>query len=149
MLPRNKAAFTLLECLCAMMFIGCLFLSLPTIVQQVEKTNSRLAGRAEKEWELFLRQLAYETKEAALTQVTQYNLYFSDPTIENREIVIRRYQADKIRKTTGNNKGHQLLLTGLKDARFSEEGEQVKVEVEFLSGEKFWTYCQFETAADH
>ncbi|MEQ7258592.1 competence type IV pilus minor pilin ComGF [Lactococcus garvieae] len=130
-LKKNKVtAFTLLESLLALLvLVGTfsLFLGMTKIFHEEVK---RATTDHTQDWQLFCSLLRSELEGASLDKVENNYLYV-------RKHVNLRFglssQGD-FRKTNANGRGYQPLIHHLKNAKISQEGEQIKITLTFEKG---------------
>lgn len=113
-----------------MLSVCCLFLT--SIVKISVKLDSKLNQDTQYEWHLFLIQLEPLLSKSEVVEVYKDKLVLNEQG-ESAVYTIEKYNTMIRRKKGGT--GHEPLLTGVQQVAFSEEGEGVRIEVDFLQGQ--------------
>ncbi|BAO08180.1 MULTISPECIES: competence type IV pilus minor pilin ComGF [Enterococcus] len=134
---RNKvSAFTMIECLIALLILNTILLSFGLFIRQSEKLNTFFQKDEQTEWLIFLAQFENELASSQRISIIENRLYYEN----EKTFVIEGYQ-QMIRKR-GTAGGHQPMLTGVKHVQFKEEDRVILLHVEFMNGDNkygIWT----------
>ncbi|WP_409173623.1 competence type IV pilus minor pilin ComGF [Enterococcus mundtii] len=134
---RNKvSAFTMIECLIALLILNTILLSFGLFIRQSEKLNTFFQKDEQTEWLIFLAQFENELASSQSISIIENRLYYEN----EKTFVIEGYQ-QMIRKR-GTAGGHQPMLTGVKHVQFKEEDRVILLHVEFMNGDNkygIWT----------
>ncbi|WP_269195207.1 competence type IV pilus minor pilin ComGF [Enterococcus mundtii] len=134
---RNKvSAFTMIECLIALLILNTILLSFGLFIRQSEKLNTFFQKDEQTEWLIFLAQFENELASSQRISIIENRLYYEN----EKTFIIEGYQ-QMIRKR-GTAGGHQPMLTGVKRVQFKEEDQVILLHVEFMNGDNkygIWT----------
>ncbi|WP_258080086.1 competence type IV pilus minor pilin ComGF [Enterococcus mundtii] len=134
---RNKvSAFTMIECLIALLILNTILLSFGLFIRQSEKLNTFFQKDEQTEWLIFLAQFENELASSQRISIIENRLYYEN----EKTFIIEGYQ-QMIRKR-GTAGGHQPMLTGVKRVQLKEEDQVILLHVEFMNGDNkygIWT----------
>ncbi|WP_260653831.1 competence type IV pilus minor pilin ComGF [Enterococcus mundtii] len=134
---KNKvSAFTMIECLIALLILNTILLSFGLFIRQSEKMNTFFQKDEQTEWLIFLAQFENELASSQRILIIENRLYYQN----EKTFVIEGYQ-QMIRKR-GTTGGHQPMLTGVTRVQFKEEDQVILLHVEFMNGDNkygIWT----------
>ncbi|TWS97446.1 prepilin-type N-terminal cleavage/methylation domain-containing protein [Streptococcus cuniculipharyngis] len=126
-------AFTLLECLVALLVIGT-SLSLYQLLTKVMVGHlSQLTRNDQSDWLLFSQQLRHELSGTTLHKVENNKLYV---TSGQQSLAFGKSRADDFRKTNANGQGYQPMLYHLKITEIDEKSGRVTIKLTFDRGLK-------------
>lgn len=140
MLARTKLkAFTLLECLIALLVIA----GSMTVYQSLTKLTAyqleQVTANQEAEWLLFCQHLRKELSATSLLKVEGNRLYVKKG---QQELAFGKSRKDDFRKTNASGKGYQPMLFKLTSAEISETEGLVQIHLVFDSGlERSFVYA--------
>lgn len=128
--PKVKA-FTLLECLVALVVISGSLLLFQAMSQLLISEVRYQQQSEQKEWLLFVDQLESELERSEFEKIEGNRLYIKQ---DGKEIAIGQSNSDDFRKTDASGRGYQPMVYGLKSAQIKEEGELVRFRFQFRKG---------------
>ncbi|MGT2750704.1 competence type IV pilus minor pilin ComGF [Streptococcus orisasini] len=139
MLKNKLKAFTLLECLVALLVIAG-SVSVYNGLTKIISSNVRyLSENQEDKWLLFCQQFRSELEGTNLQKLDDYKLYISK---DGQNLAFGKSKATDFRKTNADGRGFQPMLTGIKSAYFSKSKQIVKLNITFDNGlEKVFVYA--------
>ena len=130
-LKTKLRAFTLLECLVALLVIAGsvqvyqgLTLILTSNVKQVQEQDRQ-------DWLLFVQQMEAELEGAQLVKVEGDKLYV---TQDKQELSFGLSKARDFRKTNADGRGYQPMLFELKAAHISQQGQEISIQATLKNG---------------
>ena len=127
------AAFTLLECLIALLIISGSLLVIEGLSKLIAHEVRYQERHVEKQWLLFCDQLRAEWEGASLDRVDSGKLYL---TKGEKSLAFGKSVADDFRKTNANGQGYQPMLYKVYSATYAQQGEVIQLDVTFESGEE-------------
>lgn len=127
---KNRA-FTLLECLVAMLVLSLSLLMLTAVFLQVPKVNQLIAAKKEQEWQAFFIQFERELQGCTYVSASSRELLLKNS--KNQTVKINL--ANRILKKQENN-GYQPLLTEVESVNFEQKNTIVELSIMFTNGEK-------------
>ncbi|GAB2025623.1 competence type IV pilus minor pilin ComGF [Lactovum odontotermitis] len=134
---RNKA-FTLLECLVALLVISGSVLVIEGLSRLAAQEIRRSQDSAEKDWQIFCHQLRSELERAKFDKVENNFLYVTGAT--GLRFGSPRGASD-FRKTNSDGRGYQPMLHDVKSVRISQNQRLVTINLQMTSGgEKQFLY---------
>ncbi|MFS1663932.1 competence type IV pilus minor pilin ComGF [Streptococcus sp. zg-JUN1979] len=132
MLRKSKLkAFTLLECLVALLVISGSVLVYNGLTRVLSANIVYLSRHQETDWLLFVQQLQLEWSEARFEKVEHNKVYV---TKGNQTLAYGISKRDDFRKTSGDNRGYQPMLFGLDKCQIIEKNGRVALQLTFKSG---------------
>ncbi|RRD29868.1 competence protein ComGF [Streptococcus minor] len=133
MLKKTKqlAAFTLLECLVALLVLSgglLVFDGLSRLMRQEVhyQTQSR-----QKDWLVFSEQLRTELETARLVKVENNRLYVDK---KGQALAFGQSKSDDFRKTNNKGQGYQPMVYGVSTSNISQTEQLVRIDVVFEDG---------------
>ena len=130
--------FTLIETIISLgilLSVSCLLLPMLQINQQ---THQKMEETSRQDWYVFMIQIANLVENYQLVEVEPTRLSFYDAHgTTTKYPVIEYYDKGHLIRKTSKIGGHEPLLMNVKWAQFQNEGNYVKIEVEFLNDEKY------------
>ena len=128
-LKKNRLkAFTLLECLVALLVIAGTVLVYDGLARSVKANIHYLSNNQEEEWLLFSQQLRSELEGGQLDRVASNKLYV---TKANQHLAFGQSNSHDFRKTNASGRGYQPMLFGLQSSSISQDGQQVTIKLGF------------------
>lgn len=139
MLKNKLKAFTLLECLVALLVIAG-SVSVYNGLTKIISSNIRyLSENQEDKWLLFCQQFRSELEGTNFQKLDDHKLYISK---NGQNLAFGKSKATDFRKTNADGRGFQPMLTGIKSAYFSKSKQIVKLNITFDNGlEKVFVYA--------
>lgn len=128
---RQVAAFTLLECLIALLVLSGGVLLFEGLTKLVTQEIHYQATNPEKDWLLFSQQLRRELEATSWVKIENNKLYVDKA---GQVLAFGKSKADDFRKTNGKGQGYQPMLYGLKSATVSNEKQQIRIDFVFENG---------------
>ncbi|MGQ7409156.1 competence type IV pilus minor pilin ComGF [Streptococcus suis] len=135
------AAFTLLECLVALVIVSGSLLVFEGLSKLVVHEVRYQDQRVEKNWLLFCDQLRSEWEGASLDRVDAGRIYIRQ---DGQALAFGKSRSDDFRKTNDRGQGYQPMLYGVKAASYSQSGQIVRLDVTFETGEERSFVYDFE-----
>lgn len=133
MLKKTKqlAAFTLLECLVALLVLSgglLVFDGLSRLMRQEVhyQTQSR-----QKDWLVFSEQLRTELETTRLVKVENNRLYVDK---KGQALAFGQSKSDDFRKTNDKGQGYQPMVYGVSTSNISQTEQLVRIDVVFEDG---------------
>lgn len=133
MLKKTKqlAAFTLLECLVALLVLSgglLVFDGLSRLMRQEVhyQTQSR-----QKDWLVFSEQLRTELETTRLVKVENNRLYVDK---KGQALAFGQSKSDDFRKTNNKGQGYQPMVYGVSTSNISQTEQLVRIDVVFEDG---------------
>lgn len=136
-------AFTLLECLVALLVISGALLVYDGLTKVMVTNIHFLSNHTDEEWLLFCGQLRHELSGARLDKVANNRLYI---TVDQQAIALGQSRSDDFRKTNADGRGYQPMLYGLKASHISEQDGLVRIELTLKNGKVRTFMYAFEKA---
>jgi competence protein ComGF len=131
-LSRTKVkAFTLLECLVALLCISGSILVYEGLTKSLSANVSYLSTNQQSDWLLFSQQLRSEIQECRLDRVENDKLYV---TKSGKSLAFGKYKSNDFRKTNADGRGYQPMLFGIESVSMSQSEQQVTINLIFESG---------------
>ncbi|WP_155969680.1 competence type IV pilus minor pilin ComGF [Streptococcus ruminantium] len=141
MLKIRTPAFTLLECLVALVVLSgslLVFEGLSKLISHEVRYQSKVL---QKDWLLFSDQLRAEWAQAALVRVESNRIYINK---EGQGLAFGKSRSDDFRKTNEKGQGYQPMLYGLQATEIVQEGRLVRMDFTFTNGEERTFIYAFE-----
>lgn len=128
---RQLAAFTLLECLVALLVLSgglLVFDGLSRLMRQEVhyQTQSR-----QKDWLVFSEQLRTELETTRLVKVENNRLYVDK---KGQALAFGQSKSDDFRKTNNKGQGYQPMVYGVSTSNISQTEQLVRIDVVFEDG---------------
>lgn len=139
---REENGFTLLEVLVALSVSSLCFILLSSGIKQAERINQEMKQDPQIEWHIFLNQLEFYLKESELVSFDEQTLVVREKNEDNiyAQFTYEKYESrdknDQMIRRRGTG-GHQPVLTGVKEYTFSLNNQQLIIEAQFQTGEKY------------
>lgn len=124
-------AFTLLECLVALLVIAGSVTVYQSLTQVLASNVAYISKNDEEDWLLFCQQLRSELAGTKLDRVADNKLYV---TKGDQALAFGQSRSDDFRKTNADGRGYQPMLFGLKASSISQTGQTVTISVTLASG---------------
>ena len=129
-------AFTLLECLLALLALSGSVLVISGLTKLMQQQIVEAQGEDEKDWHIFCEQMRAELVGAHFDCVAQDKLY-----VTTNKAIRFGLVGSNFRKTNANGAGYQPLLYGIKTAEIKEMSGLVTIQLEFKKGgERIFVY---------
>ncbi|HEL1639587.1 TPA: prepilin-type N-terminal cleavage/methylation domain-containing protein [Streptococcus suis] len=135
------SAFTLLECLIALMILSGSLLVLEGLTKVLTQEAYYQTSNQEKDWQIFSQQLRAEWQSCRLIRVENNKIYLDK---KGQTLAFGKSKSDDFRKTNDKGQGYQPMLYGVKNATFRQEGQLVWLELIFENGEERTYVYAFE-----
>lgn len=131
---ENDKGFTLIEALISLFVVSLSLFLLNSLVLNIQTFVPKIDHQKQTEWHVFLHQLPYEIEGYQLEYITNKELLFVSE--EGFKIYIYLRNGRVVKQI--NFEGHQPLLMDVKSIEYQTyEENQIKVNVEFLTGEQY------------
>lgn len=124
-------AFTLLECLVALLVIASSLLVFEGLSRNLAPEMTYQATHPAKDWLVFTEQFRQELDQSRLVRTDHNRVYV---TKKGQELAFGLSQKGDFRKTNWSGQGYQPMLMGLKSVRTSETNGQLNWVFAFESG---------------
>lgn len=132
MSTKNKvAAFTLLECLIALMVLSGSLLVYQAMSQLLHQDLHQQETNPQKDWLVFSEQLRGELENARLIKLDANRLYIEK---DGQKLAFGQAKAGDFRKTNDKGQGFQPMLYGVKESQLSLNGNQLHLHITFDNG---------------
>ena len=142
MLKSKLKAFTLLECLLALLVIAGSVSVYNGLTKAISSNIHYLSKNQEDAWLLFCQQFRSELEGTTLQKLDSNKLYIQK---NNQSLAFGKSKASDFRKTNSDGRGYQPMLTEIKAANFSQSGKIIKLDLTFKDGlEKTFVYAFHE-----
>lgn len=133
MLKRSKrlAAFTLLECLVALVILSgglLVFDGLSKLLRQEVHYHNQAK---QKDWLVFSQQLRIELEETRLVRVENNRLYVDK---NGQALAFGQLKSHDFRKTNDKGQGYQPMIYGLTSSQISQSGQLIRIDLFFDDG---------------
>lgn len=128
---KRLPAFTLLECLLALLVISGSVLVYDGLSRSLVGNVHYLTDSQQSNWLLFSQQLTTELAGSQLDKVEDNKLYV---TKAGQELAFGQSRTDDFRKTSADGRGYQPMFYGLKSSAISQEKEKVRIWLQFDNG---------------
>lgn len=140
---RAVKAFTLIECLVALLVLSGSVLVYQGLTQLTASHVLKLANSDQERWLLFCEQLRHELAGGELEKVESDKLYLRQG---EQSLAFGLSKSDDFRKTHANGRGYQPMLYGITHSRIIKEGNRVCIQITFKNGqERTFLYAFEET----
>ena len=134
MCRKNKvAAFTLLECLLALVILSGSVLVLEGLTKLLTQEVHHQSHRIEQDWLVFSDQLRMEWQSSRLIKVEADKVYVDK---EGQGLAFGKSRSDDFRKTNDRGKGYQPMLYRVQSVAASQTGDLVRLDIVFDTGEE-------------
>lgn len=127
-------AFTLLECLVALVVVSGSCLVYDGLTRYLHRETERLQVRQQQDWTLFTAQMRAELSGARLVKVEDQRLTVQ--ATDGRKRSFGKAKGGDFRKTDEHGMGYQPMLFDVKEARWSQQGGQVALDLVLKTGER-------------
>lgn len=132
MCPKTRIrAFTLLECLVALLVIAGSIMVYQGLTQVLVTNVAYISKNDEEDWLLFCQQLRSELAKTELDHVADNKLYVKKG---DQPLAFGQSRSDDFRKTNADGRGYQPMLFHVKTSTISQTGQTITVFVTFESG---------------
>ncbi len=119
---RKVDAFTLLECLVALVVISGGLLLFQAMSQYVSQQVVQVTQDKNENWIIFAQQLRGELSESQLEKVADNKIYLKKI---DQDLAIGLSKSGDIRKTNAQGKGYQPMLFNVTSFEVSREGQRI------------------------
>ena len=141
-MKRTKlAAFTLLECLIALLILSGSLLVFEGLTKVLTQESQRQTTSIDKDWQVFSQQLRAEWQSCHLVRVEGNRIYLDK---QGQALAFGKSKSDDFRKTNDKGQGYQPMLYRVAEASFSQEGDLVRLDSRFINGEERSLVYAFE-----
>lgn len=130
-LKKRLPAFTLLECLMALLVISGSVLVYNGLSRSLVGNVHYLSDSRQNNWLLFSQQLSAELAGSQLDKVEGGKLYV---TKAGQALAFGQSRSDDFRKTSADGRGYQPMLYGLKSSAISQENGKIRIQLQFDNG---------------
>ncbi|MFC3932318.1 competence type IV pilus minor pilin ComGF [Streptococcus dentapri] len=132
-------AFTLLECLVALLVISGSVLVYQGLSEILSSNVSHISKNDEEDWLLFCQQLRSELSGSSLDRITDNKLYVTKGT---QSLAFGKSRSDDFRKTNADGRGYQPMLYHVVSAVIHQQNQMVTITITFESGlERTFVYA--------
>lgn len=128
---KTVAAFTLLECLIALLVLSGGILVFDGLSRLLSQEISYQSENTQKNWLVFAEQLRMELEEGRFVKVEQNRLYIDK---KGQLLAFGQSKSDDFRKTNDKGQGYQPMIYGLKSSNISQNAQQVRIDLVFENG---------------
>lgn len=142
-MSKSLKAFSLLEVLVALLILAGSLSLYQGLTKVVLAHTQQLTQNNRAQWLLFSQQFQAELTGASLDRVDGNRLYV---TKQGQSLSYGRFRGGDFRRANGQGRGYQPMLYQVAQARFSQEGQLVTLDLVFDSGlERTLVYAFPET----
>ncbi|MBM7636721.1 competence type IV pilus minor pilin ComGF [Streptococcus saliviloxodontae] len=133
MFQRSKqlAAFTLMECLVALLLIAGAVQVYQAMTQLLVADVRQIRKQETEDWLLFGQQLSLELSETTFERLSDNKLYVRKG---NQELAFGQSKADDFRKTNADGRGYQPMVFGLSKTTITGDARRVQIKLTFKNG---------------
>ncbi|MGT2911420.1 competence type IV pilus minor pilin ComGF [Streptococcus cameli] len=128
---KRVAAFTLIECLVALVVLSGGLLVFTGLTKLISQEIHYEAQQTETDWLLFSEQFRLELEETQFVKVEQNRLYVDK---KGQALAFGQSKSDDFRKTNDQGRGYQPMLYRLKSTRVTETAGLVSITFSFQDG---------------
>lgn len=133
MLKSKIPAFTLLECLVALVILSGSLLVFEGLSKLLVQEAHYQGKTVQKEWLVFSSQLRSEWDQSELVKVENGKVYVNKA---GQDLAFGKSRSDDFRKTNGKGQGYQPMLYQVDSAAISQENQLVRIDFSFKNGEE-------------
>lgn len=133
MLKTKVLAFTLLECLIALVVISGSLLVLEGLTKLIVQETHYQEQTIQKDWLTFSNQLRSEWSQVELVKVEDGKIYVDKA---GQALAYGKSRSDDFRKTNDKGQGYQPMLYRVQSADLSRKGGLVRLDIRFINGEE-------------
>lgn len=137
------AAFTLLECLVALVILSGSLLVFEGLSKLIAQEIQHQSHAMEKDWLVFSSQLRSEWSSVTLVKVEGDRVYVDK---SGQGLAYGKSRSDDFRKTNDKGQGYQPMLYQVQSARISQKDGLIQIDFTFTSGEERTFVYLFEKA---
>lgn len=130
-LKTKLRAFTLLECLVALLVIAGSVQVYQGLTLIVTRNVKQVQEQDRQDWLLFVQQMEAELEGAQLVKVEGDKLYV---TQDKQDLSFGLSKAKDFRKTNADGRGYQPMLFDLKQAQISQRDQYITIQVTLKNG---------------
>ena len=130
-LNSKVRAFTLLECLVALLVIAGSVQVYQGLTTVLVSNVKQVRQQENQDWLLFVQQMEAELEGCQLVKVEGNKLYVKQ---DNQDLAFGISNASDFRKTNADGRGYQPMLFGLKSSTISQKNQIVTIEVILKNG---------------
>ncbi|MGT2755023.1 competence type IV pilus minor pilin ComGF [Streptococcus ovis] len=135
---KAMAAFTLLECLVALVVLSGGLLVFDGLSRLLSQEIHYQTHHSEQGWLLFSEQLRIELEGVRLVKVEDNHLYVDK---DGQTLAFGQSKSDDFRKTNGRGRGYQPMLYGVTSSKISQSGNRITISLVFENGlERIFLY---------
>ncbi|MEY8463438.1 competence type IV pilus minor pilin ComGF [Streptococcus merionis] len=131
LLKTRLKAFTLLECLLALLVISSSLLVFDGLSRHLAQDVVYQATNPTKDWLVFSEQLRQELDQSRLVKVENNHLYVKKG---EQELAFAQSKKNDFRKTNWSGQGYQPMIQNLKMSSISESDGLIHIKLVFESG---------------
>lgn len=124
-------AFTLLECLIALLVLAGSLSIYQGLTKVLSANIHYVANSQEENWLLFCQQFRAELERSRLKSVSPSRLTVMR---DGQELAFGKSKSDDFRKTNADGRGFQPMLWEVASASFSQEDDDIRLELRFTNG---------------
>lgn len=128
---RRVAAFTLLECLVALVVLSGGLLVFDGLSRLLSQEIHTQTSNHQQQWLLFSEQFRLELEGVRLVKVEDNRLYVDK---DGQDLAFGQSKSDDFRKTNSKGQGYQPMLYGIKSSHISRSGQQVTIHLVLENG---------------
>lgn len=125
------AAFTLMECLLALLVLSGAVLTFDSMTRLVSHDIHHQTNDTQKDWLIFAKQLGKELEGSQLVKVENNRLYIRK---SGQQLAFGQAKAGDFRKTNDKGQGYQPMLYHLQSATITQEQDIVTIKLIFDDG---------------
>lgn len=137
------AAFTLMECLLALLVLSGAVLTFDGMTRLVGHDIHHQEHDAQKDWLVFAKQLGKELEGSQLIKVENNRLYIRK---SGQQLAFGQAKAGDFRKTNDKGQGYQPMLYRLQSTTITQNQQIVTIELVFDNGRERSFIYAFPTA---
>lgn len=138
LLRQRCLAFSLLECLVALLVISGSLLVFEGLTQLLAQEVRGQQVQTQVDWLVFADQLRHELDGTDFVAVKDNKLYVDK---SGQALAFGLSKAKDFRKTHAGGRGYQPMLFGLKKCQISQDQQEIRVTLTFETGEeRVWLY---------
>ncbi len=134
MLKKTRvAAFTLMECLLALLVLSGSLLVFDGLTKLVSQEVRHQTSSVDKDWLVFAEQLRTEFDGVSLLKVENNRIYVDK---DGQLLAFGKSKGDDFRKTNDKGQGYQPMLYHLQSVQISQSDGLVRIDLTFQNGKR-------------
>lgn len=131
MKKSKVSAFSLLECLLALLVLSGSLLVFEGLTKLIRQEVAYQERSIEKRWLVFAEQLSYELEGVHFIKVENDRLYIDK---SGHRLSFSKSKADDFRKTNDKGRGYQPMLYQVASAKIHQDNSLIQIDITFENG---------------